>query len=391
MSLLVISVNHHLIDYLSKLCDSSCYHPQVDVVAWADISIDTQWGNEYSLILTGVDEVISWMEQETLPPLLSNGLLVVLGDFSLLADAQRRDIENLISGPNDGLSAVWMDLSISDVVNASLLDLLISYQQTKIDGKPLPQISTLEKRVNTALTHSTNELHRVKQIYRKMVPFRYEKFSGVNIYSKYCAGESAGGEIFDIFDHKSDVFIIQASTSSYLTSIAVLSVIEEFKKANTLDDKWADSIVQRISGDESIQQSTTARSLDLLLIRYCKRSLLLTGHHFGRTELWSPNHTKIAANNYLVGPSFTSKARIEYQLERGERLLISSAGIRFNLGDMVNSSHLGDFLLQQLARSPREGLEEIFFQIKKDSSSEFAASDATAIIIEVDRNAITKV
>ena len=139
MSLLVISVNHHLIDYLSKLCDSSCYHPQVDVVAWADISIDTQWGNEYSLILTGVDEVISWMEQETLPPLLSNGLLVVLGDFSLLADAQRRDIENLISKYK--ITEVLLALpSVSRVRRNEIINLLEPYP---VMVRSLPGVSEL--------------------------------------------------------------------------------------------------------------------------------------------------------------------------------------------------------------------------------------------------------
>jgi hypothetical protein len=389
MTLLVITSQHSVKDYMAKLTHCTCQHPQVEVVERTSVVVETEWGQEHTLIFIGISEVAHWVDQEHLPTILTERTLIVLGDYSLATDGEKRDVKSFLQR-SDISSALWMDQSVDPEVNGPLLDLLLTYQQNKVDGHSIPRISTLQKRVNVALDHSMSELQRVKQIYHKMVPFRHEKLSGVNLYSKYCAGESAGGEFFDIIDHKSEVIIIQTTAKSYLTSITLLTAVEELKAEKVLGDSWAEKLVSRLEGDPSIT-SDGPPAVDLLILKYCKRTLMLTGHHFGRAELLFSDHPNIGVNQFPVSSAFLSQAECQQQLGRGERVLVSSPGIRDNLGDMVENLYLVEFLKQQFPRRPREALDELFFQLKKELNDEFTAVDATAIILEVDRNAISRV
>lgn len=116
------------------------------------------------------------------------------------------------------------------------------------------------------------------------------------------------------------------------------------------------------------------------------KTLSIKGYNFGRIELISNKNEYLAGNNYNVDQPFFDLAAINLQLTRGEKMLVLSPGVRQNLNNIANNKDLVIFLKDQFSKGPKNLINEIFFQLKKNSKNDFLMYDASAICIEVDKN-----
>ena len=86
-----------------------------------------------------------------------------------------------------------------------------------------------------------------------------------------------------------------------------------------------------------------------------------------------------------------SEARFQLQLSKGEKVVVFSPGFIFNWNETRPGVERGPFLKANEGLSGSELLMELFFQLKKQSSGDFLAKDATAVMMEVNRHAIQQV
>jgi hypothetical protein len=358
----------------------------------------------------------------------------------LKADFQRHDLEDFISSPtNHSLSEQWVffkwpltreteelldvlklghyiiydnkqghdsefisylerDSSLICPIDTSRdfrfhIPLLRSALETKseIGRKDLAEVG---ESLNDMIQFSLEELQRVKRLHEKVVPMKNDNFKGVQILSKFAAGEGAGGEFFDIVKGEQEVLLLLTNTSSYVASSIILSHFEKLRAYQTFGLTRIKSFVNELSAelkDLELLDTKNSDSLQILVAKIDLSKMKIEGFQFGKTELISSKGHFLSSNEIPLSKEFLDQAEFSFDLERGERLVISSPGVRKNCGGFMDSKKYEDFVKERLPLGPRELLNEVYFQLKKKRESDFLQFDASVIYLEVDKNVIIEV
>lgn len=254
----------------------------------------------------------------------------------------------------------------------------------------MSEVKQLSVKLNALVSQNLSELHRLKRLHERLVPMRGEKLKGLSIHSKFAAGESSGGEFFDTVAREKEVLVLLASSRSYIASSAILGHFEELRSKNSFDDASLESFVTALSYELKKLQSG---DVELLLFTIDMKTMEIKGYNYGAATIWKDGSAINKANELEVNPNFVEKARIEFKLARGEKVLVRSSGLAKNLAqtDYAKDENWLAFLDKSTDKSAQELLSELFFQLKKNVETDFLKTDASAILIEVDKNAIVQV
>lgn len=248
--------------------------------------------------------------------------------------------------------------------------------------------------LNRMIQFSLEELQRVKKLHEKVVPMKNDNFKGVQILSKFAAGEGAGGEFFDIVKGEQEVLLLLTNTSSYVASSIILSHFEKLRAYQTFGKERIKGFVNELSAelkDLELLDTKNSDSLQILIAKIDLNKMKIEGFQFGKTELVSSKGHYLSSNEIPLGKEFLDRAEFGFDLERGERLVISSPGVRKNCGGFMDNKKYEDFVKERLPLGPRELLNEVYFQLKKSRESDFLQYDASVIYLEVDKNVIIEV
>lgn len=248
--------------------------------------------------------------------------------------------------------------------------------------------------LNKMIEFSQSELQRVKRLHEQVVPMKNDNFKGVKILSKFAAGEGSGGEFFDIVKGEQEVLLLLTNTTSYVASSIILSHFEKLRVYNQFGkDRLSDFLVNLSSElkDLDLLDNENPESLQMLVVKIDLNKMKFEGYQFGQTELVSSKGHVLSDNTFPVGKAFLDQAEFSFELERGERLVISSPGVRKNCGGIMDNKKYGDFVKERLPLGAKELLNEVYFQLKKNRDSDFLKFDASVIYIEVDKNVIVEV
>jgi hypothetical protein len=244
------------------------------------------------------------------------------------------------------------------------------------------------------LEQSLIELQRVKKIHEKVVPLRHEKIKGINLYSKFAAGFSSGGEFFDIKKDEHQVIVIVTHAKSYVASSIVLNHFEEFQRIKNVDKESIEDFLENLI-DECRELDLIDRdnpeTLQLDILRLDLRTFEFEGFHFGHGSYFSNGKKLSNENERALNENFFEEAHYKGKLERGEKLIYASPGVLQNFEVRGEKGLLGKIVLEQFDNGPREVLNEIFFQLKKNNEEDFLKFDASVIYLEVDANAFIQV
>lgn len=238
------------------------------------------------------------------------------------------------------------------------------------------------------------ELLKIKKIYEAKAPKRFQNFKGLQVFSKYAVGENIGGEFFDIHKSKNKLLIIMSSTNSYLVSSSILNLFSNAKESKDINLNVTNQLFDDICSDaKKINESKSKKiSLELCVICFDLSSLSLEGKIFGDFSLKTSDLKDLYNFNHK-NKTFDEVDSTEYdfnsKLQRGNRLLLSSPGFNKNW-KKLNPQFLQEQLLTNDSIKTLDILDEAFFQLKKNLKGEFLNYDASAIILEVDKNAILK-
>lgn len=295
-----------------------------------------------------------------------NGTVVLVGDSSNSKNAPLADlctVDRFIKGV--------LNIDEASFLQRPWFNLLINPQIDSIDNDDLEQVGqSIEKVMSAAI----NELQRVKEIHEKLVPIREETFKGLTATSKFGAGESSGGEFFDIISTDNEVLLLLARSRSYLVSSIIMRQFDELRGSSAFTDNKIDNFIDSLNLEvENSKVKEEKRKLDVLFLRIDIKKMKARAWKSGNTEL-------------LRGSKSISEQ--EFTIERGEKLLILSSGMLDNdPGKKVIIQTAKD----NESKSRREILDEVFYTLKREKTSMFFSHDATMIVFEVSKNAIIQI
>lgn len=356
-------------------------------IGWEEYFLDQY--SEYKLILNNTKKIVLLFahDQTLLQPILNNPPKALVF-FVMGANANqdqwlwiRKIFENdhwpygVIDeerGIELGLSTVFQAIVKRDI------------------GNQIKEFAQVSKGVNQIISLNLAQLQRIKKFHEKIVSLRQEQFKGVNLMSKYAAGESPGGEFFDAILNGHHLVVLLSSCNSYLASSNILTTFEKWKASQSWSWEDCQKDVFALANDfKSVGQNL---EFELMLVEINLATLEIQGMNFGRGRLISQNAHYINSNQYPVDQAFLDKARFKFKLTRAEKLAVLSPGVCKNLGeDFIGQRSAKDFCQELLPKGNKTFLTELFFELKRDRRSDFLEHDASSIVIEVDANAIVKV
>lgn len=261
----------------------------------------------------------------------------------------------------------------------------------KTNNQLKSQLISLNMELNEVIGGVEDQLLRVKHAYEKVAPRRLEKFQGFKIYSKYAAGDDLGGEFFDLLAKEDKVFVMMSATSSYLASSSILQTFAELKKEKTITKKVEEAFILKVQSQIEELAASQAREIKAQIMTCILniKTLEIQGHVFGNFKVMSSNTKHNVEFTNSLSMEF-EQVRFKRKIKRGERIMLCSPGF------LVNWASLNpNFMIEELMMNKKvkvlDILDEVYFQLKKDTTSGFLKSDASAIIMEVQENAVLQV
>lgn len=253
-------------------------------------------------------------------------------------------------------------------------------------------LNNVSQQMNRIVGRSLAELQRLKKLHEKVVPMRQESFKGLNILSKFGAGESSGGEFFDIVKGDKQFLVLLTSSSSYVVSSMLLTHFEYFRDMNEFSNEDMEKFLSELAADirERGLNDSDDRILEIFLMRIDLGSLQIEGHQFGEFELKSLKGSHTKSNELPLDEMFFEKSYFKSRLDRGEKIIILSPGVHRNF-DMRKEELPKNFYGAILEMAPEQMINEIFFQMKKEVEGDFLDHDATVLYLEVNSNVIVQV
>ncbi|MBD66132.1 MAG: hypothetical protein CME62_13050 [Halobacteriovoraceae bacterium] len=253
------------------------------------------------------------------------------------------------------------------------------------------QLYSMNHELTELMEGVESQLFRVKHAYEKVAPKRLEEFQGFKIYSKYAPGENMGGEFFDLFSTGDKVFIMMSNTSSYLASSAILQLFTELKHKPSIGKAEELEFISQVQSQMSELTKTKKKDVTAQVMTCIldTKTMLISGHAFGIFKLISSQMSKNLTSENSIHMN-AEQVHFEFKMKRGERFMLCSPGFVMNWQKLTPN-----FMIEQLVSDKKvkvlDILDEVFFQLKKDSDQGFLNSDASAIILEVEQNVMLQV
>jgi hypothetical protein len=238
------------------------------------------------------------------------------------------------------------------------------------------------------------ELQKIKSLHEKIVPLRSENVKGIKILSKYAAGQSSGGDFFDIIKSDKSIVFLLFSSSSYISSTVVLSEFEKISKGMqiTVDglEKFVYQCHQSIKelGAEEVQGR---HLLDIFIGMINLNNYKFEGYNFGSIRLLSPKNC-VSSNDFPLDKAFRDKAFFSINLTAEHKYFILSPGVGANSDGIIGHKSVEKFCLEDgMVTRSEDFINETFFQLKKKLNGGFLKYDCSSIVIEVPKNIIKSV
>ena len=284
-------------------------------------------------------------------------------------------------------------LPLTPLARAQVRNVLVMFwNQSQERERFKAQMVRFSQEMDELIRSAHQDIHRAKKIHEDVVPKRMEELKGITLYSKYAVGEGAGSEYFDVIKGIQYSHLIFLHTNSYLASSCLMGLLNKFKESKGGLD--ADLFLQEACLEVKALNAHKKKPIkvELLVMRIEHGSFKCDGHSFGSFELFSRKSGFFSRETVQdLNLDLKEKAHFSFQLERGEKVIVFSPGFIFNWDEKQSGSEREKFIEDNPQLTCPELLMELFFQLKKQSSGDFLAKDATAVMMEVSRHAIQQV
>lgn len=238
------------------------------------------------------------------------------------------------------------------------------------------------------------ELQKIKSLHEKIVPLRSESVKGLKILSKYAAGQSSGGDFFDIIKTDKHVVFLLFSSSSYITSTIVLNEFEKISKSGHATIEMLENFIylcQHQITELGAEEVKGRHLIDIFLGMISLQSYKFEGFNFGSSNLLSIG-SSVQANDFPLQKAFKNKAFFSINLESDQKYFIFSPGVAANSDGIIGHKSVEKFCLEDgVVTRSEDFINEMFFQLKKKLNGGFLKYDCSSIVIEVQKNIIKSV
>jgi len=296
--------------------------------------------------------------------------------------------------------AAHFSIEHASLESLSLLkgDVLVDYallKNPKASQEETLLLAAMSKELNSLIEKNLAELQRIKKLHEQIVPLREETIKGLQLLSKYGAGESSGGDFFDIVKNEGEMLLLMTSSSSYVVSSMILSHFDTLRGKKNFDRSMMETFLTSIWNDvEKVAAENPKRKAappECFIVRIDLKRYMIEGFIFGGCEFISTSKNYIAGNKWQINPTFFDRAWFEVKIERGERFLLLSPGVQKNCKELIDGRPYLSWLRDSLQGEPKSLLHEIFYQLKKKRERDFLAYDASVIFVEVNHHALVQV
>jgi hypothetical protein len=262
----------------------------------------------------------------------------------------------------------------------------------RITGVGKQDLAEISENLTEVVEYTLSELQRVKTIHERLVPVRADDLKGLKISSKFAAGESSGGEFYDIIKNENECLVLLSNSKSYVISSLILSNFEIFREQNSFSNELIKQFIENINNEIISRELPEKRKeVDLFIARVDLKKMTLDGYSVGKSELVTSEGQFITTNNFNLDNETLEESKISLRMSRGEKLMLLSPGIKSNCDGLLGGmSHLS-FAKDQVKSESRQALDEMFFQLKRFTNTSFLKDDASIIIFEVKPNVIVQV
>ena len=270
--------------------------------------------------------------------------------------------------------------------------LLMFWRQQQDRETLRSQMVHFSQQMDELIRAAHQDMHRAKKIHEDVVPRRMEELKGATIYSKYAVGEGAGSEYFDLMRGPTHSHMVYLHTNSYLASSCLMGILNKHKEQHTgLDeDLFLQEAATELKGINAHKKKPV--HVEILSMKIEHGSFKCEGHCFGGFEIFAQLQGPLALGDVReFRPEEKARAHFSFQMERGEKVIVFSPGFIFNWNEKQTQVSREAFWKTNPRLNGPELLMEMFFQLKRQSSGDFLAKDATAVMIEVNRHAIQQV
>ena len=295
-----------------------------------------------------------------------NGTIVIAGVSSELDQKVVKDlckVDRFIKG------VINTDLDIE--LNYPWFNLLVNPTFSGIDQDELEVVGA---NIDTIVSSAIVELERLKTIHEKLVPIREERFKGLSAISKFGAGESAGGEFFDVLSNDKEVLMLVARSRSYLVSSMIMGQFDELRSVQNFNNDKITEYIENVQNEiAQAKLKEEKRKLDLLFVRIDLKTM--------KGQVWRSGGSLLINDGKIVTEeSFT--------LNRSSKLMILSSGL---LENAPGKEALISTAVEKKSETSREILNEVFYTLRNEKKGMFFSHDATMLVFEVDKNAILQI
>jgi hypothetical protein len=254
------------------------------------------------------------------------------------------------------------------------------------------QLITINNELSETLGSVEVELLKIKKIHEKKIPKRFNDIKGIQVHSKYTAGENIGGEFFDLHVDQNLALVVMSSTSSYLASSMILKLFADLKKDKEINQAVMEDLIDDIKSNIIELNLSKKKTIDIHLfvgiVDLNKHSI--SGYRFGDFSILSSAVVQNFRPSISLLNGNKEDALFHKEFQRSERILLCSPGFIKNWKKLNPDFIIEELMMNKLIK-PIDILDEVFFQLKKDSKGNFLSYDASAILMEVKKNAMVQV
>ncbi|MBP5295785.1 MAG: hypothetical protein J6Y94_00435 [Bacteriovoracaceae bacterium] len=247
-------------------------------------------------------------------------------------------------------------------------------------------LSDLHDKVQHLVAQGQGMTEDIRQLHHRLLRGRQQKLKNMTVWSKFAAGEGAGGDYFDFQTAGQDFYIFMAHTNSYLLASTVLATFDQWRQDPHLQFEKLINLLAR-----EAQGHAPQGELQAWMAKIDLRHLRGQGFCFGPWVMISSGEILRLGNSYPCDKAFAEAASFDFKLGRQEVFGIFSPGVTQNLQKAAAKKELIDFFRPGLNKKPRDVMEEIFFQMQRAAPNSFLTFDASAVLLEVDANALWEV
>jgi len=288
----------------------------------------------------------------------------------------------------------FIDVSLGPELYEGFLVKQFEIEEVPLGGISRYKLESLAKRLDENIQKNKLQLKHLKKLYDGLLPKRTQDIKGLTFKSRYAAGESSGGEFFDLIQKGQQIALFMSSSTSYVLSSLVLGHFGQLQSAKSLDFKAIEKIIEQLSHQThnfDVLSDGSGEKLNMMICIIDLSSLQVKGINIGGTLCFSEGKFGLTGNDLMLLPGLYMQAKFEGQLERGAKTYFISPGLRRNCHNRLGGKEIGDFLLDNNDKALEDTLTEVLFQLKTNSTGTFLKHDAVIIGIEVSEHAIVQV